>query len=77
MEQRLLPDSTYLDKIYAMMYSVSGSGIIKQSEEYTFQIVDNEIDNLSNEDKIINDLIGTHLGKALLAQINHAMPGEV
>lgn len=66
-----------IDKIYAMMYSVSGSGVIKQSEEYTFQTVNSEVDNLSSEDKTINTLIGTHLGKALLAQLNHAMPGEV
>lgn len=59
-----------IDKIYAMMYSVNGSGIIKQSEEYNFQVVDNLKDNITQEDRLIIDLLGQHIGKLLKMRLN-------
>ena len=52
-----------IDKIYAMMYSVNGSGILKQSEEYTFTITEESGENISDESRIISTLLGEHIGK--------------
>lgn len=54
-----------IDKIYAMMYSVNGSGILKQSEEYTFTITEESGENISDESRIISTLLGEHIGKWL------------
>lgn len=44
-----------IDKIYAMMYAIDNTGVIKQSEEYSFHVSPEPIQNMSNEDIAIND----------------------
>lgn len=45
-----------IDKIYVMMYSIDNTGIIKQSEEYTFHVSTETVINLSDEDVVINNM---------------------